>query len=73
MCCHRQHPRARAWGFECIHCGTWLDIGRAPDEQEIADNCQPCNECEAKRGKHEKTPVQHEVNWLGNDSSFPTN
>lgn len=48
MCCHRQHLRARAWGYECIHCGTWLDIGYAPDKQEIADNCQPCCECAAK-------------------------
>lgn len=49
MCCDRQYLRSHPWGFSCIHCGTYLDIGREPTAKEVELNCQPCAECATKQ------------------------
>lgn len=45
MCCSCQHLKPEPWGYSCRHCGAWLDIGRAPTVEEVAENCEPREQC----------------------------
>ena len=31
----KNNLRVKSWGFECLQCGGWLDIGREPTEAEM--------------------------------------
>jgi len=44
-CCDRHHLQPEKWGYSCVHCGQWVDIGRAPTPDEIELNCRPCESC----------------------------
>jgi hypothetical protein len=54
MCCDRQHLKPERWGYSCVHCAAWIDIGRAPADEEIEIECEPCEACGAEAGEIER-------------------
>lgn len=60
MCCDCQHLQPERWGYSCVHCGAWLDIGRAPTKEEVEINCGPCEPCEREQARKDKQLNQKE-------------